>query len=85
MVNNASTVTYGSSNTEIIAYILLMHGTDGRGSNTKQGTAGLACSTTTADKENCDDDKQFMDAPPNLAGGATYFDDIIRWVKKDDL
>jgi type II secretory pathway pseudopilin PulG len=85
IVDSAGAVTYGTSNTTLVAYILVMHGADGKGATSKQGTSGVACSTTAADKENCDDDKQFMDTLFNQTSGATYFDDIMRWVKKSDL
>jgi prepilin-type N-terminal cleavage/methylation domain-containing protein len=85
ITDSANAVTYGNSNTELVAYILIVHGADGKGATSKQGAAGLTCSTTAADKENCDDDKQFMDAVPNATSGTTFYDDSIRWVKKSDL
>ncbi len=85
IVDAAGAVTYGSSTTTIVAYALITHGADGKGAYTKQGTAGVACSTTALDKENCNADKKFMDTAVNEAPGASYFDDFIRWVKKSDL
>ena len=85
IVDGTGAATYGSSTTTIVAYALITHGSDGKGAYTKQGAAGIACSTTSLDKENCNADKKFMDAPVNETQGATYFDDFIRWVKKSDL
>jgi prepilin-type N-terminal cleavage/methylation domain-containing protein len=86
LTDAAGTVTYGSSTSEIIAYALISHGADGRGAYTKDGIAGIGCATTEADKENCDADKQWIDAPVNdQVTGATYYYDFTRWIKKSDL
>jgi type II secretory pathway pseudopilin PulG len=85
IVNAAAAVTYGVSSSELIAYALINYGADGRGAFSKAGSAGLACSTTSADAENCDADKQWMDAPVNEIQGASYFYDFVLWVKKSDL
>lgn len=70
-----------------VAYVLISHGKDGRGSWLRTGAAHpIACGSTTMDSDNCDDDTTFIDTwlyDGDVA--ASYYDDIIRWQTKPQI
>lgn len=80
-----STVTPPTSKN--VDFVIVSHGEDGAGSfkPTGQKPHQQTCSTTYADKENCDNDAVFAKRPYALAKGPSYFDDqvetnLLNWV-----
>ena len=66
----------------VVAYALISHGRDKKGSYNKSGIAfGTVCDGTSEDKENCDNnDSIVIDSPINKSEiAANHFDDIVHW------
>jgi len=81
--NEGITVLDGSSAVILdnAGYVIVSHGINERGAYSYENAkAGPACSSTTLEGENCDDDTIFVDASlaMNASGGA-YNDDLVRW------
>ncbi|MBY0355993.1 MAG: hypothetical protein K2Q12_09760 [Rickettsiales bacterium] len=83
--NNATSMTPGDG----FAYVLISQGPDGQGAYTKEGVEYKPCDTVVAtrtwDSENCNMDALFIDAPINQTAGTSYFYDLVRWVKYNEL
>lgn len=73
----------GSSVLGKATYVLLSHGSDGKGAYNKQGTLVAACSGSESDTENCDGDDELLfskvSATSNVEGTANYFEDYMEW------
>jgi type II secretory pathway pseudopilin PulG len=85
IVNRASTVIYGTTNAQIVKYAIVSHGSDGKGAYNKNGILGVACSTTSAERENCNNTKNVMLDGINdivATSNATYFNDFVRFRPK---
>ncbi len=81
------TIKDGSTNDIVTnaAYVIVSHGKNAMGSNTRAGTAHAStCTGTKADQENCDnDDIIFRDTFSNDATTDSFFDDIVGWMRYD--
>ncbi len=86
-INNVSGTQISSVDpTNFTVYAVISHGKDGKGSYSVSGVANTACDTTNVDKENCNGDYVFMDAPiSDAAQGASYFYDLTQFVNKNDI
>jgi prepilin-type N-terminal cleavage/methylation domain-containing protein len=85
IVNRSSTVTYGTTNAQIVKYVIISHGSDGRGAYNKNGLLGVACSTTAAERENCNTTKNVMQDGINdvvASSNANYYNDFVRYKPK---
>jgi prepilin-type N-terminal cleavage/methylation domain-containing protein len=65
-------------------YVLVSHGRNGMGAYNRFGGLAVACSGSTPEKKNCDNDSTFVDELLfDVSGSADYFDDFVRWKTKD--
>lgn len=63
-------------------FVVLSHGSSARGARSAQGVLVQPCSTTDRDRENCDNDAQFMRAIGYYeAAGANFYDDYAYFYK----
>jgi prepilin-type N-terminal cleavage/methylation domain-containing protein len=87
VVDKTGAVLYGNNNTELISYVILSHGSDGKGAYGKGGVQTIACPTGIGDTENCNTTKQFIvDVVNQTDTGTQYFNDYVRWKQiEDDL
>lgn len=79
---NSDQILDNTADFPVIAYVLVSHGKDGRGSYTINGPAnGKTCGSTSLDSENCDANIVFMDTEMNdmTSVDADVYDDYIAW------
>ena len=61
-------------------FVLVSHGTDGKGAYSKSATLVQACGAVGKDVENCNGDDVFVDSRLRLGDiAANYYDDLVRW------
>lgn len=81
--DQAIRVTSNNGDVRNAQFIIVNHGSDGKGAITLTATApGLACTGPAADVENCDGDRDFRDYQYAPTGGpymANYFDDHVSY------
>ncbi len=85
VVDKVGAPIYGGSNAQIIKYVVLSHGADGKGAFNKNGVRALACPTIPKDSENCDDDKLVMQGAINdtvATSNVAYYNDYVRYKAK---
>ncbi len=69
-----------STQENLVSWVIVSHGKDGKGSYNYNGSL-KACSST-LDQENCDDDNTFIDTPYNPSS-TNAFDDYVLWKTKN--
>jgi prepilin-type N-terminal cleavage/methylation domain-containing protein len=94
---NGSLPVYDAAGNEITAspvlgkaiFLLLSHGSDGKGAYKRDGTLRAACGAATSDSENCDGDGIYRYTSFNDAGNATttptYYQDFLSWHTQDKV
>lgn len=80
-VNTLWNTTLPTNLTELIAFVLVSHGPNGRGAYTGNGTQQFAGTGTASpdETENSNGDTRFVDHPLISATNTTYFDDVVYW------
>jgi prepilin-type N-terminal cleavage/methylation domain-containing protein len=95
VVNKTGTILFGNNSSELLNYVVISHGPDGKGAYSKSGMQTVACSETIAghsnteqahDTKNCNGTKQFvLDAVNQTTTGTDYFNDFGKWGKKQQV